>query len=98
MKTKLLTTIVCVLALLLSTSTPALASGDAEPTSVVVDVVVARPVTFVLTVVGSALFVLSLPVAATSGSVNKAAKTLVAGPAKDTFVRPLGDFEEFLDY
>ena len=36
--------------------------------------------------------------AAGSGCVDKAANTLVKGPAKDTFTRPLGDFEGFLDY
>jgi len=98
MKTKLLTTVICVLALLLSTSTPACAAGDTDATSVAVDVVVARPATFALTIVGSVLFVISLPVAATSGCVDKAAKALVAAPAKDTFTRPLGDFKDFLEY
>ena len=98
MKMKLLLTVICVLALLLSTSAPAYAAVDSDAASVVVDVAVARPLTFALTVVGSVLFVVSLPVAATSGSVHKAAKTLVVAPAKDTFQRPLGEFEEFLDY
>ena len=98
MKPKLLITVICVLALLLSTSTPAFASGDTDAASVVVDVVVARPTTFALTLIGSVLFVVSLPVAATSGSLDKVAKTLVAAPAKDTFVRPIGDFKEFLVY
>ena len=98
MKPKLLITVICVLALLLSTSTPAFASGDTDATSVVVDVVVARPTTFALTLIGSVLFVVSLPVAATSGCLDKVAKTLVVAPAKDTFVRPIGDFKEFLVY
>jgi hypothetical protein len=98
MKTKLLITVISVLALLLSTSTPAFAGGDTDATSVAVDVVVARPTTFALTILGSVLFVVSLPVAATSGCVDKAAKALVAAPARDTFTRPLGDFKEFLDY
>jgi hypothetical protein len=98
MKTKLLMTVICVLALLLSTSTPAYASGDTDASSVLVDVAVARPVTFALTIVGSVLFVISLPIAASSGSIDKAAKTLVTGPAHDTFKRPIGDFQEFLDY
>ena len=98
MKTKLLITIICVLSLLLSTSTPAFASGDTDVTSVAVDVVVARPVTFAMTILGSALFVVSLPIAATSGCVDKTAKALVVAPAKDTFTRPLGDFQDFLDY
>jgi len=98
MKTKLLITVICVLALLLGTSTPVFASGDTDATSVAIDVVVARPVSFALTILGSALFVVSLPVAATSGCVDKVAKTLVVAPAKDTFTRPLGDLEDFLDY
>jgi hypothetical protein len=98
MKTKLVTTVICVLALLLSTSTPAFAGGDTEATSMVVDVALARPATFALTIVGSVLFVISLPVAATSGCVSKAGKALVVAPAKDTFTRPLGDFKDFLDY
>jgi hypothetical protein len=98
MKTKLLITVICVLALLLSTSTPALAAGDNSATAVAVDVVVARPASFALTIIGSALFVVSLPVALTAGAVGKTAHTLVVVPGKDTFTRPLGDFQEFLDY
>ena len=98
MKTKLFTTTLCVLALLLSTITPGYASGDTDATAVAVDVVVARPVSLALTIVGSALFVVALPVAALSGSIDKAANTLVVAPGKDTFVRPLGDLDGFLDY
>lgn len=98
MKTKLVVTVICMLALLLSTTTPALASGDTAATSVAVDVVVARPVSFVMTILGSALFVVSLPVSMTSGCVDKAAHTLVVAPAQDTFTRPLGDLDDFLDY
>lgn len=98
MRIKLLITVICVLAMLLTTSTPAVASGDTGMTSVAVDVVVARPVSFAITILGSALFVVSLPVALTSGCVDKTAHTLVVGPAKDTFTRPIGDLEDFLDY
>jgi len=98
MKTKLLTTILCVLTLLFSTATPASAASDTGATSVAVDVVLARPVSLALTIIGSVLFVVSLPVAAPSHSVDKAAQTLVVAPAQDTFTRPLGDFETFLDY
>jgi hypothetical protein len=98
MKTKLFTTIVCVLALLLSMASPAFATSDTDATSVVVDAVLARPISFALTLIGSVVFVVSLPVAVPSGSVGKAAQTLVVNPAKDTFTRPLGDFEGFLDY
>jgi hypothetical protein len=96
MKTKPFLTAVCVLSLLVSTTTPGFASGDTDPTSMVVDVAVARPVSFAMTLAGAVLFVVSLPVAVSSGSVDKAAHTLVALPAKDTFTRPLGDLEDFL--
>jgi hypothetical protein len=98
MKSKLLVTVICVLALLLSTCPTAFASQDTDATSLVIDVAVARPFTFALTIVGSALFVVSLPVAIPSGSVHKAAHTLVTAPARDTFKRPLGDLDEFLEY
>jgi hypothetical protein len=98
MKSKLLTTVLCVLALLCSTVSPAFASGDTDATSVAVDVMVARPVSLAMTVIGSVLFVVSLPVSVPSHSIGKAAHSLVAAPAKDTFTRPLGDFEGFLDY
>jgi hypothetical protein len=98
MSTKLLTTILCVLALLLSTITPASAAGDTAAMSVAVDVVLARPASFAMTILGSALFVVSLPVAIPAKSVEKVAHTLVVTPAKDTFTRPLGDFDSFLDY
>ena len=98
MKSKPIVTVISVLALLLSTSPTAFASDDTDATSVVIDVAVARPFTFALTVLGSALFVVSLPVAIPSGSVDKAAHTLVTAPAKDTFKRPLGDLKDFLEY
>jgi len=98
MKTKLFTTVLCVLALLLSTVTPAFASGDTDATAVAVDVIVARPVSFAMTILGSVLFVVSLPVAAPSHGVGKVAHALVVTPAKDTFTRPLGNLEGFLDY
>lgn len=59
---------------------------------VAADMVIARPLWLVATVVGTGLFVASLPVAAMSKSVNSTARTLVAKPARATFTRPLGDF------
>lgn len=53
---------------------------------------VSRPLWFGATVVGGALFVVTLPVSVLSKSVNKTAKSLVVKPAQATFRRPLGDF------
>src|ERR1041385_2211094 len=89
MKTKLLTAI-CVLTLL-SGATPTFAAPD-KSLDVVADVGIVRPGCFVVTVVGTALFVVILPVAAISKSTKKTANTLVVNPGKATFTRPLGDF------
>ena len=98
MRTKLLPTALCVLALWLSAANTGFATGTEATTSILVDAVVVRPVSFAMTIVGSVLFVVSLPVAAPSHSVDKTAHALVVAPAKDTFVRPLGDLEDYMDY
>ena len=54
------------------------------------DLVVLRPALVVVTLVGSAVFLVSLPFSAAGGNVREAADTLVVGPAKATFVRCLG--------
>lgn len=56
------------------------------------DVVMARPLGLAGTVLGTGLFVVSLPFSAVGMNVEDAAVRLVAEPAKFTFVRPLGDF------
>jgi hypothetical protein len=83
---------------MLSTTTPAFASGGADPTSIVVDVLVARPISFVMTAAGAALFVVSSPFAAASRSLKATSDTLVAAPARDLFTRPVGDLEDWLCY
>jgi hypothetical protein len=90
MKTTI-TTALCVIALLMGSITPARAVEDGSSLAVAVDAVLARPACFVATVIGSALFVVSLPVAIPSKSVKKAAHALVETPAKATFSRPLGE-------
>jgi hypothetical protein len=92
MKTKLLT-LVCVAAVSFGGVSSSLASSDAGPVEVIADVVVVRPGCFLATVIGSAFFVVSLPVAAISRSIDKTADTLVIKPAKATFTRPVGDLD-----
>ena len=89
MKTKLITAL-CVLAIVFSTATPALAADNSV--EVISDAALVRPGCFVATLIGTAIFVAVLPIAATSRSVKKTAHTLVLNPAKATFTRPLGDF------
>lgn len=54
------------------------------------DALLARPVLFVMTVVGSALFLVSLPFSLAGGNAGEAGKVLVAKPAEATFIRCLG--------
>lgn len=63
-----------------------------QPTAMAMtgDLILARPALFVMTVIGSAAFVVSLPFSALGGNVGDAADTLVVGPGKATFVRCLG--------
>lgn len=62
------------------------------------DLVVARPIGLVLTAVGGAAFLVSLPLTALAGSVAESAETLVLGPAETTFVRCLGCIEPGYSY
>lgn len=58
--------------------------------AMVADAVVARPLLLAATVVGTGVFVLTLPFTLASGSVGKAGKALVVEPGEATFVRCLG--------
>ncbi len=69
-----------------------------DEVAVAADALVARPLCFVATIVGSAVFVVALPVAATSGSIDSTAEVLVKRPAWATFGRPLGDFSFAMTY
>jgi len=88
----------CLVAGLLSFGQPVFADGEPSGLAVASDVVVGRPLCFLATILGSALFVISLPVAAISHSVDKAAHALVGKPAYATFTRPLGDFDSLTEY
>ena len=92
MKTKAIT-IICAAAMILATATPALAGPQRDPDVVCADAVILRPALFAATVVGSAVFVVTLPFAALSKSVKSTAHALVVAPAEATFTRPLGDFD-----
>lgn len=81
-----------VAAVLATTAAPALALEPIENSGfgMAADVLIARPVGAVLTLAGSVLFVVSLPFTAATNTVDKAAKSLVVDPARETFVRCLG--------
>ncbi|UYZ83449.1 multidrug transporter [Entomomonas sp. E2T0] len=54
------------------------------------DLVIARPMGAVLTVIGTGVFLVTLPFSALGGNVGEAADALVAEPARLTFARCLG--------
>ncbi len=63
-------------------------SGEA----MVADALIARPVGVVTTVVGSAVYVVSLPFSLLGGNERQARQKLVIEPAEFTFKRPLGEY------
>lgn len=75
------------------TSQQAIASSvdqeDKGP-AMVGDLLLARPIGFIATVLGTGVFVISLPLTLLGGNVGEAADALVITPAKFTFMRPLG--------
>ena len=58
-----------------------------------IDALLVRPLMIGTTLVGSALFVVSLPFSALGGNVDQAAENLVVEPATSAFKRPLGEYE-----
>lgn len=65
---------------------------DEEPSALAMagDAIVARPLGLVFTVVGTALYLVTLPFTLAGGNAKQAGKELVVGPAQATFVRCLG--------
>ena len=56
------------------------------------DLLLVRPLGIVATVLGFAVFIVSLPFSAIGGNTKQASQKLVKEPASFTFVRPLGEF------
>ncbi len=54
------------------------------------DAVLLRPALLATTIIGSAVYLVSLPFSALGGNAGEAGEVLVVGPAKATFVRCLG--------
>jgi hypothetical protein len=97
MKTKLVS-LICVLVLVVGSVTPCMASTESSGgLEAVADVLVVRPGCFVATIIGSAVFVVALPIAAISHSIPHTAKVLVVNPAQATFTRPVGDMDALTD-
>ena len=54
------------------------------------DLLVARPIGAVMTVAGTAVWLVSLPFTLLAGHAGEAAETLILGPGETTFMRCLG--------
>lgn len=88
----------CLAVALLMAQTPrcsAVEDGSAEV--IAVDVLIVRPVCLVATIVGSAIFLVALPIAIATHSTRETCRKLVGLPARATFVRPLGDMSSLTD-
>jgi len=67
--------------------------GDVSAEAIIVDGLVLKPAGVMATLLGTMVFVVTLPFSLPTKSVDKAAQKLVVDPAKYTFVRPLGQVE-----
>ena len=73
-------------------------SYEKKAGTIAADVFVFRPAGVLLTLGGSALFVLILPATAISGGTKDTANTLVKTPFNFTFRRPIGtDLRDYVD-
>lgn len=86
---------VLIAALFLIVSVPATAEEPARRSApsaeaMVYDAFFMRPLTLIGTLVGTGLFVATLPVSVIGGNVDQAAEAMVAQPARSTFTRCLG--------
>ena len=81
--------------LLTAIVSPALAQGneadsDITAASMIGDLFVLRPLGLVATILGTAFFLVTLPITAAAGNTEVAGERLVKEPGKFTFNRPLG--------
>ena len=56
------------------------------------DFILVRPLGIVATILGTSMFVVSLPFSAAGGNSKEAYQKMMVEPASYTFKRPLGDF------
>ncbi len=90
---KKLFTAVCLVALLVVPSAPALGAGPGEFDDgiIVLDVLLARPLGLASIALGVGVFILALPFTLPTGTVGTVAEKLVKEPFRFTFQRPVGE-------
>jgi hypothetical protein len=67
-------------------------NNEVSGSTMTADLILVRPLGIVATVLGCAVFVVSLPFSALGGNTKQASQKLVKEPAAFTFTRPLGAF------
>jgi hypothetical protein len=97
MKTRIVA-VACAAAILLAAVPQTFAIEDGTTEAVAADVLVVRPACFLMTILGSAIFIVALPVAAITKSTHETANALVLKPARATFTRPVGDMTDLESY
>ncbi len=83
---------IAIMVLLISLIVPSVPALAQEPGPMMMDAIFVRPVGLAAIVFGTAVFIVSLPFALASGSVEPVGRALVVKPFKFTFTRPIGDF------
>ncbi len=81
---------------LASLSVSPLSAAETEepsPDEVAADLLFIRPIAFSAIIVGSAIYIVSLPFTLPTGNVKLAGKKLVLEPWKHTFSKPLGELD-----
>ena len=76
--------------------TPLSAAEPTEPSpdEIAADLLIIRPVAFTSIIVGSGIFIVSLPFTIPTGNLSLAGRKLVVVPFKYTFSRPLGQLDK----
>jgi hypothetical protein len=82
--------IVVLIALVIVFHSPVVFAAD-DDLNIVADLLITRPLGLASLVVGSAVYIVSLPFAAFTQSGDKVKKTFLEDPYHYTFKRPLGD-------
>ena len=68
---------------------------EPEAGAMIIDGLVVRPVSLVATIIGGAVYVVTLPFSALGGNAGEAGEQLFLNPAEYTFTRCLGCFNEW---
>ena len=87
---KKLTVTILIAICIIMTSMPAF--GEDRALDATMDILLVRPVSLAAIVVGTAVFIVSLPFSIPSKSVGATAQTLIVEPFNYTFTRPIGWF------